>query len=121
MDASQFSKYPNISVLKHLISIQTIQQYPRLALLVFDSLLPYIEIFDNSLISFTELCQEHQLIIKDFSQMADNTTRASAEIENLMKKIKLCEGASQGREIILNFFIVNYNKNLIRKMHEKQL
>jgi hypothetical protein len=29
-----------------------------------------------------------------------------------MKKIKLCDGASAGREVILNFYIGNYRKNL---------
>jgi hypothetical protein len=38
-----------------------------------------------------------------------------------MKKIKLCEGASQGREVVLNFFIGSYQKNLSKKMAEKQL
>lgn len=38
-----------------------------------------------------------------------------------MKKIKLSEGASQGREVILNFFINNYQKNLVKRMTDKQL
>ena len=38
-----------------------------------------------------------------------------------MKKIKLTEGASQGREVILNYFISGYHKNLLRKMNERQL
>lgn len=38
-----------------------------------------------------------------------------------MKKIKLSEGASQGREVILNFFINNYHKNLAKRMIDKQL
>jgi hypothetical protein len=57
-DQCQSSKFPNISVLKHLINVSSIQKYPRLALLVFDALLPFMEIFDNQLISFTEICQE---------------------------------------------------------------
>lgn len=52
----QMSKFPNIAVLKHLINISAIQKYPRLALLVFDALLPFMEIFDNHLISFTDIC-----------------------------------------------------------------
>lgn len=116
-----FQKYPNISVLKHLISIQAIQQYPRLALLVFDALLPFIEIFDNAFISFTDLCQEHNLIIKDFATTGENAEKFTNEISNLMKKIKLCEGASQGREVVLNFFIGSYQRNLSRRMTEKQL
>lgn len=54
--SQQLGKFPNIAVLKHLINISAIQKYPRLALLVFDALLPYMEIFDNHLISFTEIC-----------------------------------------------------------------
>jgi hypothetical protein len=38
-----------------------------------------------------------------------------------MKKIKICDGASQGREVVLNFFITQYNKHLLRKMTEKSL
>ena len=86
------NKYPNISVLKHLINIQTIQKYPRLALLVFDALLPYIEIFDNGFISFSDLCQEQSLIIRDLTESA--AEKSTAELDNLMKKIKLSEGAS---------------------------
>lgn len=86
-------KFPNISVLKHLITIQTIQWYPRLALLVFDALLPYIEVFDNHFISFIELCQDSHLIVKDFA-ITESTERSSMELDTLMKKIKLTEGAS---------------------------
>lgn len=82
-----------------------------MALLVFDALLPYIEIFDNTFISFTDLCQENSLIVRDF-QSPDSTEKSAIELDNLMKKIKLTEGASQGREVILNFFINGYQKNL---------
>jgi hypothetical protein len=89
-------------------------------LLVFDALTPYIEIFENSLLSFSELCQEQNLIIKDFNH-ASESEKGAADLEGLMKKIKICDGASSGREVVLNFFITQYNKHLLRKMTEKLL
>ena len=62
-------------------------------MLVFDALTPYIEIFENSLLSFSELCQEQNLIIKDFTQAAESE-KGAADLEGLMKKIKICDGAS---------------------------
>ena len=32
--------------------------------------------------------------------------------ESLKKKIKLCDGASAGREVILNYYIKGYKANL---------
>jgi len=88
-------------------------------LLVFDALLPYIEIFDNAFISFSDLCQEQSLIIRDLAESASD--KPAIELDNLMKKIKLSEGASQGREVILNFFINNYQRNLVKRMTDKQI
>jgi hypothetical protein len=61
------------------------------------------------------------LIVKDFQSSTENAEKSAIELSNLMKKIKLCEGASQGREVILNFFISSYQRNLIKRMTEKQL
>jgi hypothetical protein len=40
--------------------------------------------------------------------------------ENLKKKIKICEGASIGREIILNFYIRNYKQNMLKELKKNQ-
>lgn len=32
--------------------------------------------------------------------------------ESLKKKIRLCNGGNYGREIVLNFFLKDYGKNL---------
>ena len=59
---------------------------------MFDALLPYIEIFDNGFISFSDLCQEQSLIIRDLTN-TENSDKNALELDNLMKKIKLSEGA----------------------------
>ena len=39
--------YPNLQVLTTLLPLTAIQQYPKLSLLVYEALYPYIEVFDN--------------------------------------------------------------------------
>ena len=36
------SKYPDLSVLKPLLTMNTIQQYPKLSLMIYEALKPYI-------------------------------------------------------------------------------
>ena len=79
-----------------------------------------MEVFDNSFISFSELCQDQGLISRgDFSQLEEKAFEQ--DLSTMRKRIKVSDGASQGRELLLNFFITYYHKNLVKKMHERQL
>ena len=77
-------KYPNLSVLKPLLTMFTIQNYPKLSLMIYEALKPYIEIFDNQYISFIDLCTKHKLIDFDAlilqQQTAENTRKNSEQI-----------------------------------------
>jgi hypothetical protein len=70
--------------------------------LIFDALFPYMEIFNNTFVSFIQLCQQNRLIVSEFKN--DDSVMK----ESLKKKIRLCDGASAGREVILNFYIKGY-------------
>lgn len=59
--------------------------------------------------------------MRDLVAATESSDKHSAELEALVKKIKLSDGASTGREVILNFFIASYQKNLMRKVAERQL
>lgn len=59
--------------------------------------------------------------MKDLASAAESSDKSLLEVEALVKKIKLSEGASTGREVILNFFITSYHKNLLKKVAERQL
>lgn len=48
--------FPNYSVLEDLITVDAIRCYPKLALLIFDVIFPYIEAFNNVFVSFLSLC-----------------------------------------------------------------
>lgn len=101
------TRFPNLSVLKHLLTIESIRNYPKLALLVYSALQEYIEIFNNKFVSFVELLQKNKLISSDLQQGENSKTK-----DQILKKIKLCDGASAGREVILNFYMNNYKRNL---------
>eukprot|EP00347_Sterkiella_histriomuscorum_P003504 403364047 len=101
-------KFPNISILQHLLTVQAIQQYPKLALLAFDVLQPYIQIFNNPIISFMQLSIDYKLIIDKF------TDDIQGLAESLRKKIKLSNSGSYGREIIQKIFLKDYSKNMQR-------
>ena len=58
-------KYPDLSVLKPLLTMTTIQSHSKLSLMIYDALKPYIEIFDNEYMSFIEICTKFKLV--DFS------------------------------------------------------
>ena len=49
-------KFPNLYDLKDLLSIPAIRNHPKLALLAHEVLAPYVEIFNNQIISFPEKC-----------------------------------------------------------------
>ena len=43
---------PDLSILKKLLTIETIIEFPKLSLMVYEAIKPYIWIFDNQFISF---------------------------------------------------------------------
>ena len=58
------SYYPNLQVLKNLLTIDSIRDYPKLSLLAYEALHPYMEVFDNEYVSFFKQCLKHNLIEK---------------------------------------------------------
>ena len=65
-------KFPNLSILKKLLTMDTIKQYPKLSLIVYEAIKPYVPIFDNQFISFIDICQKFRLI--DFEILKMNKT-----------------------------------------------
>lgn len=96
-------EFPNFAVLEDIITVSAIQQYPKLALLIFDSIFPYIDVFDNRYVSFQLLCMLNNLI----AQEPD-----TCNFDQLKKKIKLCDGASRGKEQVLNYFLHQYRNHI---------
>lgn len=105
--------YPNMSVLSNMLTIQTVNQYPKLAILIFEVLQPYIEVFNNKYISFWKLCQQQKII--DQSNFDNN----NIDMDLQKKRIKLSEGASKGREAILDLFLKKYKKVIMDEAKKK--
>jgi len=55
------------------------------------------------------MCIDNNIIINEFSDSIMTFA------DQLSKKIKLCSGGSYGREVLLNFFLRDYQKNMQRK------
>jgi len=62
------TNFPNLSNLLPLLTMSTINQYPKLCLLLYESLKPFICIFDNEYLSFIDFCTKHKLL--DFSKFS---------------------------------------------------
>jgi len=45
--------------------MSTIKQYPKLSLMIYEAIKPYIQIFDNDYLSFVDLCTKNRLINLD--------------------------------------------------------
>ena len=56
------SNFPNLSSLSPLLTMKTITHYPKLSLLLYDSLKPFMCIFDNEYLSFIDLCTKEKLL-----------------------------------------------------------
>ena len=56
------TKNPDLSVLKPLLTMGTIQQYPKLSLMIYEALKPNVQIFDNEYMSFVDICTKNKLI-----------------------------------------------------------
>lgn len=69
--SKESSSFPNLSNLLPLLTMRTIIQYPKLCLLLYESLKPYICIFDNEYLSFVELCSKYKLL--DFNKFQGNS------------------------------------------------
>lgn len=66
--------------------MQTIIQYPKLALLLYDSLKPYICIFDNEYLSFIDHCTKHKLL--DFQKFDIINKHPDKDLTKERKKIR---------------------------------
>ena len=63
--------FPNLSNLSPLLTMKTITHYPKLSLLLYDSLKPFMCIFDNEYLSFIDLCTKEKLL--DFNSFQVNS------------------------------------------------
>ena len=55
------ASFPSLHVLKNILTMDAIQEYPKLSLLVFSALSPYIKVFSNRILHFTQLVEEYIL------------------------------------------------------------
>lgn len=74
------SYFPNLSDLLPLLKMQTIIQYPKLQLLLYDCLKPFICIFDNEYLSFIDYCS-NKFKLLDFNKfkIVNNTDKDKHE------------------------------------------
>ena len=110
------SYYPNLQVLKNLLTVDLIRNYPKLSLIAYEALHEYIEIFDNEFVSFFKQCQRHKLIerVHKNKQGALETQPS----EEMQKRCKVSEQASLGRDEIIRFYMKRYRKNLLEQAKE---
>ena len=57
--------------------MRTINEYPKLCLLVYESLQPYVCIFDNEYLSFIDLCTKFKLL--DFHKFSVQKSDADSD------------------------------------------
>ena len=96
-----------MSQLKELLTIKTIRQHPKLAKLAYKVISPYIEIFNNLIVQFTQKCIAHEIITDNFTETVEKLT------EQLRKRIKLNCSVSIGRDSLISYYLVNYEQNLL--------
>ena len=106
------SNFPNLSNLLPLLTMSTINQYPKLCLLLYESLKPFICIFDNEYLSFIDFCTKHKLLdFNKFSLHQKNDTQLQIDRSH----IRRFGNNSQGRQMAFQFFLKNYRSNLMSK------
>jgi len=113
LPVGESSCFPNLGVLQNILTIDAIEQYPKLALLVLKAFTQYIPIFSNQIIEFVSLLEESDYRIRGLSKIDCPESMA------LRKKIRISEGASHGREAILNSYIAKYKATLERAIDQK--
>ena len=62
-------KFPNLSILTKLLTMDTLREYPKLSLIVYEAIKPYVPIFDNTFISFIDICERFKLIDFNFLKL----------------------------------------------------
>lgn len=111
-------------MLKNLLTVNLIRDYPKLSLIAYEALHEYIEVFDNEYVSFFKQCQRNRLIEK-----VHKNKQGALETElpeNLMKRCKINEIGSFSRDEVIKFYQKDYRKNLLElarqsnRVQEKQ-
>lgn len=88
-----------------MLSLNVIQQYPKLSILVYNTLIEFMPIFDNGLVSIFQQCLREGLI-------EDSNAAILSNQKYLQKRVKVNECASKSRENLLQFYTKDYVKNL---------
>jgi len=83
--------------LRLILTVDVIQQYPKLSLLVYDCLQDYMHIFENEYIRFFTLWKD---LIVDHP------------VSSASKRIKVNECGGKYRQDLLNIFGTDYERNL---------
>lgn len=100
------STFPNLSSLSPLLTMKTIGHYPKLSLLLYDSLKPFMCIFDNEYLSFIDVCSKEKLL--DFNNFQINSSQADfSKLRNSRGLIRRFSQHTPGRQQA----IMNYTKN----------
>jgi hypothetical protein len=65
--------------------MDTLREYPKLSLIVYEAIKPYVPIFDNQFISFIDVCQRSRLIDFDVLKIKKQTLdkKNKKEIQDL--------------------------------------
>lgn len=111
-------------MLKNLLTVNLIRDYPKLSLIAYEALHEYIEVFDNEFVSFFKQCQRNKLIEKVHkNKQGAHETELS---DNLMKRCKIVECGSLSRDEVIKFYVKKYRNNLLElarqsnRVQEKQ-
>lgn len=95
--------------------MHTIRQYPKLQLLVYDILKPYICIFDNEYLSFIDHCRKFKLL--DFNKFSIVNSHDADTLDSERKKIRSFGEQLPGTQDALVFF--KFFEDNIRKKAER--
>lgn len=119
----EFSKYrpdtlyPSLQNLESLLTIDLIRDYPKLSLLAYEALHEYIDVFDNTFVSFLKQCERHKLIENIFKKRSNSDQ--SLMQEQLQKRVKIVESGGLGRDAVISFYIKQYKRNLEGQASDK--
>ena len=92
-----------LTVLKKLLNMKTIIQYPKLTLMTYEAIKPYVCIFDNDFLSFIDICTKYKLIDLSKAPPEESTIR------------QYCYSTNINRNHCLEFFLnlEHYKKKML--------